>query len=381
LQTKNPRRWLRTVIGAAATLALTASALIAAAPSAHAATVNKTGVVTAAAPGSVTTYQDFAVTTSFVGCHTYGYLEENVGGTWTEVGYLSLGTNDDPCTRESTSGQFSMYTALWYDGSNKYKTLTPGTHVYRMNMKSQSEDHGTDDWDISAAISNEFTVKVTKAKTTFVGWGTGKTITIKPGGKFTLPKLTINNVGYEKNYILEVNYGGNWVCYSSYRCASTASASSIAITHSPVSMGSKYNGQMQFRYKIRANAYASGGFSPIITVKANKGVGSAKATKISFTASGTQQYNKKQASLKATVTPKAAAGYVFADVYKKTANGYQLAYSQSFSSAKLKKGKATDKLSKTAVKKGTYYVMMYFQPTNVKKYRASFSKLKKWVVK
>ncbi len=388
-----PRLLRRTSVLAVAAAVLAASFLTA--TPAHAARVDKPLSLTAAPKaGSIPALGDVGINISWTGCFVYSLrVEELIGGAWRPVGELpgtrSAGSDQVPCATPTSRATVSLAYLLGQGYELKKTSLSVGHHTLRVSGKGYYHDMPDGDrWSMGAGVSNQFQLTITKAKTTFTGWSK-KTMTVKPGASVTLPALSIANPGsYDNVVVLEANQGFGWFCVT-YACDSYPNQSRSNATVTPtassrrITTGKNYTLQTQFRYRVLPNAYVTGGTSPVITVKFTKGISKSKSTKTTLSKSGTQQYGKKQATLKATVTSKKATGLVSFLVYKKSRIGsYELVESYApFLTTNLKKGKATYKFGKSVLKKGSYVVVARFQTKKPSKYRDSISKPVKLTVK
>ncbi|MDR1767272.1 MAG: hypothetical protein LBR32_02375 [Propionibacteriaceae bacterium] len=394
MQATSPRRWLKAAIGLTATVALCASGALTA-TNAQAASTPIDGTPTVAVSASqVAAYQDLSVTVNFRGCYTYGDVEEQINGVWDTVnsGYYRAGAiASGDCATDQNSGTFSLYEAMGIYSSN---SLAPGTHTYRLHAKTWSEKH-TDGtyWSISEAYSQPFTITVVPAQTTISGW-TAKTITVKPGGAYTLPGIVITNPGTDNVVYSEYNYGFGWICanrhyvdgsYTTQDCGQ-ATYSNDTLTQAAVKDDpkGKWAQTIQYRYRVAGSQYVTGAVSPIITVKFTKGVKKAKSVKVTAKVSKNAVEGKTAGTVKATLSNKKATGVVGFTLYAKYANGYYEVYSP-MTGPKPKKGKATYKYTATKnaalFPAGTYYLVAAFQSTSPTKYKWAVSKAVKFTVK
>ena len=392
MKTPITRRLFCTGAAFVATLALAAGAL--SVTPAQAATVTKQLSLTATPQKtSVAAFADAKIDVSWTGCYLRAIeAQELSGGTWKTVGdgdfYVTAGQDVDTCANATTKATVSLAEILGYYYQNQKKSLSIGTHTYRLTAESwfQKMSDGTW-WDIADGVSNQFQITVTKAKTTFSGW-TKKTITVKPGATFTLPAFSITNPGGYNNLVIpEINEGFGWVCLSSNnKCDSSSNKvsynSKLSWNSRKVDPGKNWTLQTQFRYRVLSNTYVTGATSPVITVKFTKGISKSKATKTTLKVSGTQQYKKKQATLTATVNSTKVTGVIGFLIYQKSAKygSYEKIFTPTTGPVP-KKGKATYKFSKTVAKAGKYVVIANFQSKAPTKYRDSVSKAVSFTIK
>ncbi len=385
-------RLLRTGSVVAVAAAVLAAGALTATP-AHAAIVDKQLALTAAPKATtVRAFADVGIAISWTGCYVSDLgLEELTGGTWKPLGngYASAGTLSNTCQYATSRATVSLAQLLGYSYANQRTTLSLGTHTLRLRGEGYFEKMPDGSyWDVGEGVSKQFTLTVAKAVTTITGWSK-KTITVKPGGSFTLPGASITNPGGSSTQnnlvVLEANEGFGWLCVSG-ACDSYSSQvdSDATVTASArkLSPGKNWTLQTQFRYRVLPNAYVTGKTSPVITVKFTKGISKSKSTKTTLSKTGTQQYGKKQATFKAKVSSSKASGVVGFIIYRKSprTGTYESVYSPSMGPV-VKKGKATYKFGKSVAKKGSYVVVANFQSKKPSKYRDSISKTLKFTVK
>ena len=391
MKTPITRRLLSTGAAFVATLALAAGAL--SVTPAQAATVAKDLALTATPKAtSVAAFADLKIDVSFTGCYLRGIeAQELKGSTWATMGdadfYVKAGQDVDVCANATTKATVSLAEILGYYYQNQKKSMSIGTHTIRLTAKGwfQKMSDGTW-WDIADGVSNQFKITVTKAKTTFSGW-TKKTITVKPGASFTLPALSIANPGGYNNLIIpEMNEGFGWVCRSTkcdYEYNKVSYNNKLSLDKEKLNpTGKNWTLQLQFRYRVMSNTYVTGATSPVITVKFTSGISKSKATKTTLKISGTQQYKKKQATLKATINSKKVTGVVGFLLLQKSAKygSYEYVYTPATGPVP-KKGKASYKFSKTVAKAGKYVVVANFQSKAPKKFKDSVSKAVSFTIK
>lgn len=373
-------------------LAVAATMLLAgglSATPAYAATAKELSLTASPKATTVRAFADVGINLSWTGCRVSSLqVEELRGGSWHPIGtgYGSAGTSPAVCPNAVSKATVSLVELLGYDYEEQYASLGVGTHTLRLQGSGDYQKMPDDSfWDVGQGVSNQFTLTIAKAVTSISGWSK-RTITVKPGGAFTLPAFAIANPGGYYNLVtLEANEGFGWVCVGG-ACDSEFNKAwangTMREAARRYSTGKNWTLQIQFRYRVMPNAYVTGMTSPVITVKFTKGISKSKSTRTTVSVSGTQQYGKTQATLKAKVSSTKASGVVGFLIYRKSAKtgSYESVYSPTMGPV-LRKGKATYKFGKTVAKKGTYVVVATFQSKKPSKYRDSISKAVKFTVK
>ena len=385
---------LRTGAAFVAAVALVASGVLSA-PAAQAAMIKVPMSLTATPKQTrIVAFGDTNVTISWTGCYAYGLRVEQLrDGEWVRIGggYESAGGKTEPCPATKRTATLKLIDLLGGDYKKQLVSLNMGKNTLRLVGSTWGGKTADGDyWYDTSGVSNTFTLTVVKARAKITGWST-RTLTVRPGSAFTLPRVAIENPGGYGNLVLqEVNYGFGWVCLGvgeqvhpgdasvSYGCDNMNSKTSknLKITRAAqkIKPDAKWNLQLKYRYRVLSNAYVVGAVSPVITVRFTSGVPrTAKATRAALKITGKQRYLKSQATFTGIVNQKKATGGIsFARFQKSKYGSYELAWWQT-GPRPIKNGRVSYTFG-TMIAKGTYVTVAVYRSNAPTKFKDSMSK-------